>query len=203
MHMMNKLKFLTGTPSPGKTSAKRSNARPLLVVHSGNNTSGRSAVLHNSSRLDKFALGGEPYGGTRAVETSTESNDTRRNPRTGLRGIGALAADDNAADPVPVLRPGVLRFDCGDKGAECGGDRVTVSQTGRTKIGSNLKQSMDLIRMTQEVQGRFYRGAYRKASQRISIHDTQLDTMTAPAPGFQHSEEPGPRLMATSLNHAR
>lgn len=120
-----------------KTSAKRKIPLPLLVVHSGNTTSGWVALplmLSNERRGDP---NGEALnGGTWPVKRSMEKRDTSRNPVIGMRAATTLLGDCILADPVPVRRPGVwvIGVDALD---EKGGDG-TASQTGSTKIGLKL-----------------------------------------------------------------
>ena len=65
-----------------------------------------------------------------------ENKDTARNPVTDLRVLKALFGDDNAAEPVPVRRPGV--WVTGGEACVDWAGISTVSHTGRTKIGLNL-----------------------------------------------------------------
>jgi hypothetical protein len=65
-----------------------------------------------------------------------ENKDTVRNPVTDLRVLKVLFGDDNAAEPVPVRRPGVWVID--DEARVDWAEISTVSHTGRTKIGLNL-----------------------------------------------------------------
>ena len=83
-HMTNILYSVTGTVCPLKTSANRSNARPLLVVHSGNTTTGRSARRRMSSRLLDFDSPRATGGGTHPVKFTMDNKDTWRNAKTGL-----------------------------------------------------------------------------------------------------------------------
>lgn len=76
------------------------------------------------------------------MDARTESSETRRNPRTLARGVGVrVAGEDIAAEPVPVLRPGVTL-----SGAEARAVlvRSTGAHTGRTKIGLNLWKPVTL-----------------------------------------------------------
>ena len=117
-------------------SANLSIARPLLVVHSGKTTIDLSAACRISSRVLGDIL--DAYGGMWPVARSIESKGTLRNPMTDLRTLGALFGDDNAAEPVPVFRPGVCMM-----GVEAREDWVgisTASHTGKTKVGLNLEK---------------------------------------------------------------
>lgn len=155
---------LTGTlgPSPN-TCANRSRARPLLVVHSGNITTGARAVFLISSRDRACVNDGAsaPKGGTLPVEESIVRRETSLKPRIGLRerGVDAVVGSETLADPVPVLRPVARAEDLVLSTFSTGG-----VATGRTKTG--LK---------------------RNASQRISKYETQLETIRSPALGFHGS----------------
>ena len=134
MHITNTLYPIIGTCLSVNISANLSSPRPLLVVHSGNTTIGRSTVFRISSRL--LALAALSSRGTCAVAQMMESNDTRRNP---VIGIGVLTdlveVECIAAEPVPVRLPGV--FMTGIDSCEAGSG-VICELTGRTKTGLNL-----------------------------------------------------------------
>jgi hypothetical protein len=108
-HMINTLYCLTGIGVAGsKTSAKRSSPRPLLVVHSGNTTTGLSTFLLISSK-ETAPSDGSPYvEGVCPNEQSIFHNDTLWKPVIGVRCIVPFLLRLIAADPVPVRRPGVL-----------------------------------------------------------------------------------------------
>jgi hypothetical protein len=135
--MTKSLNFLTGILSPRKSSAKRSIPRPLLVVHSGKTTMGRSALWRISPRLLGFSAV-RPYGGTCPVRCKIANSDTWRKPRIGFRSLKALLDVDILAEPVPVRRPGVVAV------GVCEASRGTsmASNMGRTNIGLNLKSTM-------------------------------------------------------------
>ena len=133
--------FITGTFTPRKTSAKRSSARPLLVVHSGNTTTGRSALRRTSSSVSGRADVEPAMSGRCPVESIMESRPTRRKPTMGTRCVGLRAEEaegEMAAEPVPVRRPGVREMGVD---VDLSGDveRSSVSQTGRRKIGLKLR----------------------------------------------------------------
>ncbi len=134
--MTKTLYFMTGTFMPRKTSANLSKARPLLVVHSGNTTTGLSALLLISSSVSGFADVKPAMSGRCPAEEIMESKLTRLKPTMGTRCVGFLAAGDEiAAEPVPVRRPGVRAM-----GADfsVGDERSSVSHTGRRKMGLKL-----------------------------------------------------------------
>lgn len=129
-HITNTLKDLAGTATPLKTSAKRNKPRPLLVVHSGNTTTGRLAFRRISSKLQTFPAA---LVGTWPVTASIVPRDTCRNPVMGIFGLDARFGDEILADPVPVLRPGVPVI-----GANfCVAESIssTALTAGRTNIG--------------------------------------------------------------------
>lgn len=134
---MKILNFRTGTSMPVKISGNLSNPLPLLVVHSGKTTTGRSALMRIASRLENSAFSSSTYSpGTWPVAASMESRETRRKPRTFARGVGVREEEDEiAAEPVPVLRPGVTLSGAEDFAAL---PRSTGAHTGKTKIGSKL-----------------------------------------------------------------
>ena len=104
--------------------------------------------------------------------------------------MGARAAGaEMAAEPVPVRRPGVRER--GVEGAEEGGEMSRVEQTGRTKTGLKLERGALVWVGGRKI---MWRGTYRKASQRISIQDAQLETIMSPARGDQASLRGAPRL---------
>lgn len=77
-HMMKILYPLTGIFfSCVKTSVNRSNPRPLLVVHSGNTTTGRSEALLISSRDFVFSSSVGKKGGTNPVVRIMVNIETR------------------------------------------------------------------------------------------------------------------------------
>ena len=138
-HITNTLYFITGTFTPRKTSAKRSSARPLLVVHSGNTTTGRSAQRRTSSSVSGGADVEPAMSGRCPVERIMESRPTRRKPTMGTRCVGLRAEEaegEMAAEPVPVRRPGVREMGVDFSG---GVERLSVSQTGRRKMGLKLR----------------------------------------------------------------
>lgn len=79
----------------------------------------------------------------RPVAAKMENRDTLRKPRTLACAVVAREeGEDMAAEPVPVLRPGVTRRGVEDTPTA----RVsTASQTGSRKIGSNLASTNQLI----------------------------------------------------------
>ena len=137
-HITNTRNLRTGTVTPANTSAKRSSPRPLLVVHSGKTTSGRSARARSASKLSYTPPLVELYSpGTYPVAERIPSRDTRRKPRTFARGVGLrVDGEDIAAEPVPVRRPGVTLSGVEDRPEV---DRSTGAHTGRMNIGSYLK----------------------------------------------------------------
>jgi len=92
------------------------------------------------------------------------NSDTLRKPTIFARRTMGLEGREIAAEPVPVLRPGV---------------RVSGSVS-RCGTGSSLTGSTNI-------------GSKRKASHRISIHEAQFDTMKSPAPG-RHGSRDSPDL---------
>jgi hypothetical protein len=89
--------------------ANLSNARPLLVVHSGNTTTGPRALFRISSR-GRIALEEEaliPNGGIHPVTESILKSDTSQNPMIRLWdcGVDAIVGNETFAEPVPVLLP--------------------------------------------------------------------------------------------------
>jgi hypothetical protein len=130
-HMTNTLYSLAGTTSCEKTFENRSIPRPLLVVHSGNTTTGLSALFLISSRLTKSDPAARaPYGGAWPVRRIADSRETRLNPRIGTIALAALFRDDIFADPVPARLPG---------GRTEGRESARGSVIGSKKIGLNLK----------------------------------------------------------------
>jgi hypothetical protein len=124
----------TGTLTPGSTSAKRSMPRPLLVVHSGNTTTGRSAPRTICSS-GSAGPGPTANGGTRPAARSIVQREARRKPLSAILELGArVAGEEMAAEPVPVLRPGVLVTGAEVTAASWGRD----TGSGSTKIGSKL-----------------------------------------------------------------
>jgi len=97
-----------------KTFANRSNPRPLLVVHSGNTTMGLCARFLTSSKLSYFSLSLEVWVGILPVWRIIDQSETTLKPSIFAWGVGCrfleanVAEFDIAAEPVPVLRPGVL-----------------------------------------------------------------------------------------------
>jgi hypothetical protein len=143
-HMTNTSYPLTGIFfSCSKTSANLSSPRPLLVVHSGNTTTGRSELrLISSSEAGGVSDGKK--GGTDPVARNIVSIETDRNPRIRERIVAILAAGEEiAAEPVPVRRPGVLVI--GVEDLESGSGSWTGSQIGSTNIGSNLTRVMSAL----------------------------------------------------------
>lgn len=122
------------------TSAKRNIPLPLLVVHSGNTTSGREALpLMLSNERNGDPDGEASNGGAWPVKRSIEKRDTSRNPVTGMWAVATLPGDCMLADPVPVRRPGVwvIGVDALDERGD-----GTASQTGSTKIGLKLRRKV-------------------------------------------------------------
>ena len=164
-HMMKILNSRTGISGglAPNTGANLNNARPLLVVHSGNTTTGPRALFRISSR-ERIALeeeGSTPNGGAHPVTDSILKSDTSQNPMIGLRECGVdIVGSETFADPVPVPLPvdrsgGLVESLC---------TRAGGFTTGRTNVGLNLN-----------------------VSQRISKYETQLEMMRSPAFGFQGS----------------
>lgn len=121
----------------GNTFAYLNKPRPLLVVHSGKTTTGRSALLRMSSK----ALYDTPscaLRGTVPVADNMPRRETWRKPKTLERAAGARAeGEEIAAEPVPVRRPGVWVIGVDERDA---GERSTASHTGRRKSGLKLRQ---------------------------------------------------------------
>lgn len=135
-HMTNTLNFWTGTSIPEKTSAKRRRPLPLLVVHSGKTTTGRSALPRMFSNVVYSGMSaGE--AGVAPVDAMRVRSETGLKPRILERGVGMrVEGDEIAAEPVPVRRPGVLVT--GAEPREFVGSVLAGSQTGNTNIGLNL-----------------------------------------------------------------
>jgi hypothetical protein len=133
--MTKMLYSLIGTvDSCWKTAANLSKPRPLLVVHSGKTTSGRSTVRLMSSRDSAFAVGRK--GGTEPVACIIESREMGLKPRIRERAVGVrMDGEEIAAEPVPVRRPGVrvTGLEVEDIAGESEG-----SHAGNTNMGSNL-----------------------------------------------------------------
>ena len=127
-----------------RTSANRSRPRPLLVVHSGNTTTGPCARFLTSSKLSYFSLSFEVWVGILPVWAIMDQSDTTLKPRTFAGGVGFRFLEANvaefeiAAEPVPVRRPGVLAVGVGGAFME---SSWTGSVIGRTNTGSNLRRS--------------------------------------------------------------
>jgi len=126
-----------------KTSANRSKPRPLLVVHSGNTTTGPCARFLTCSKLSCFSLSLEVGVGILPVWVIMDQSETTLKPSTFAWGIGFRFLDANvaefeiAAEPVPVLRPGVLTGGV----EEVSESSWTGSVIGRTNVGSNLRKN--------------------------------------------------------------
>lgn len=134
-HMTNTLNAFTGIDDSSNTSAKLNNARPLLVVHSGNTTMGRSASLR--ILLRGLASPARPLnGGTAPVKRRIVRRETVRKPWIGMRTDGGRDPVEIVAEPVPVRRPGVLDLDVSTRE-----ESFSIGAgIGRTKIGSNLQE---------------------------------------------------------------
>ena len=171
---------LTGTFS-WKTLAKRRSPRPLLVVHSGNTTIGRPADLRISSSeciRESFVK----YGGKRPARHMICRRETWRNPLIEIGGIAECFWEDwILAEPVPVALPGLFVIETEFFRSFSSSGRN--SGIGSTKTGLQLFESY----MSWKGEDESWPGTHRAASQRISIHDAQLDTMISPAPGLQVS----------------
>lgn len=107
-------KSFTGREIAFVMLANRSKPRPLLVVHSGNRTSGRPtcfAFWRISSKVDieESELASFPKGGTCPQVIIMLSNETSLKPEISARRASVLL--DIAADPVPVFLPGLTRCD--------------------------------------------------------------------------------------------
>lgn len=100
-----------------------------------------------------------------------------------LRVLGALLGDDNAAEPVPVRRPGVCVTDA-DPLEEWTG-MSTGSHIGKTNVGLNLGD--ESITSVCSVKPMAEMKTYRNTSHRISTQDTQLETIISPVLGFHLS----------------
>jgi len=138
-----------------KTAANLSRPRPLLVVHSGKTTIGRSALRLMSSSDDTVLAVGKK-GGASPVAWSIDNRETGLKPRMRERAVGArTGGEEIAADPVPVRRPGVRVTGLEVEDSIAGEYRG--SHAGNTNMGSN-----------------------RNANHRISIQDTQLETIISP-----------------------
>lgn len=136
-HMTKTLYLITGSLTSPNTSANRSSARPLLVVHSGNTTTGLSALLRMPSSVSASCVAADSATGSRPVAASMESSETRRKPTMGMRVEGArVDGEEMAAEPVPVRRPGVREM--GEEVCVGAAGMSSVSQTGRTNIGLKL-----------------------------------------------------------------
>lgn len=128
-HMTKTPYLRTGTTtfSP-KTSANLSKARPLLVVHSGNTTTGPLAdCLISSSDLGSTPLS----EGVPPIVRIISHRVAVRKPRMLVR--GRAEGVEMFAEPVPVLRPGA---DVGDVRRVAGS---ISSGMGRTNVGLNLR----------------------------------------------------------------
>ena len=141
--MRNTLRPFTGVSfSCVKTFANRSKPRPLLVVHSGNTTTGPCARFLTSSKLSYFSLSLEVWRGFLPVWVIMFQSETTLNPRTFARGVGFRFLEANvaefeiAAEPVPVRRPGVWVVVVEGTSESS----WTGSVTGRTNVGSNLRR---------------------------------------------------------------
>lgn len=163
-HRINNLKCLLGTWLLAKISANRSKPRPLLVVHSGKIATGRSAFVRMASR-DRTCSDTAVVRGTRPDEATMAKSETCRKPLIGIRGAATRFGDAIFAEPVPVLRPGLLVI----------GDEPCVSMFAFMIISTPSKTGMINI------------GLYDAASQTISIQETQLDTSTSPCFGDHFS----------------
>lgn len=141
MHMRKTLYPFTGRfPSCLKTLANRSKPRPLLVVHSGNTTTGPCTRFLTCSKLSYFSLSSEIWVGILPVYVIMDQSETTLKPSTFTRGVGRRFFEANvaefeiAAEPVPVLRPGVWTVGA----EEVSGSSWTGSVIGKTNVGSNL-----------------------------------------------------------------
>jgi len=142
MHMRKTLYPFTGIfLSCLKTSANRSKPRPLLVVHSGNTTTGPFALFLTSSKLSCFSLSLEVWVGILPAWVIMDQSETTLKPRIFACGIGCRFLDANvaefeiAAEPVPVLRPGFWTVGVEVEVSE---SSWTGSVIGRANVGSNL-----------------------------------------------------------------
>jgi len=140
----------------------------LLVVHSGNTTTGLSDFTRISSR-DNVLSPGAGASGNFPVWCNMANREATRNPRIGERVAGDAPpspGDDMAAEPVPVRRPGVVKDEldsCKALGAS--------EATGMTNIGFQ-----------------------RKARYNTSTQEHQLDTIISPAFGDHFSANVFERL---------
>ena len=130
-HITNTWNSFTGRLRGGNTFENLRRPRPLLVVHSGNITTGLSALLLMSSS-GRYCTSPWRVAGIVPVEASILSRDTSRNPSTSERGTADRAGVEMAAEPVPVRRPGVLVIGVDEREAEV---RSTSWHTGRRKVG--------------------------------------------------------------------
>jgi len=117
-HMMKTLYFDGGTEIPLNTFPNRKSPRPLLVVHSGKTTIGRPAfrafTRTSSNDFAESELLSFPKGGALPVNEIISRREDSMKPLICARSVGARAAGvEIAAEPVPVLRPGVVRGDAG------------------------------------------------------------------------------------------
>ena len=126
-----------------KTSANRSKPRPLLVVHSGNTTTGPCARFLTCSKLSYFSLSLEVWVGILPVWVIMDQSETVLKPSTFAWGVGCRFFEANvaefeiAAEPVPVRRPGVWTIGV----EEVLESSWTGSVIGRTNVGSNLRRN--------------------------------------------------------------
>jgi len=129
---------LAGTTS-WNTLAKRRSPRPLLVVHSGNTTTGRPADL----RISLSGRTPEPfvkYGGRRPVRHIICRRETWRNPLIGIDGTAeCFWGDWILAEPVPVTLPGL--FVMGAEWLILFSNSGRNSGTGSTNTGLQLWKS--------------------------------------------------------------
>lgn len=134
--------FLTGT-FWWNTLAKRSSPRPLLLVHSGNTTTGREAVRLISSRVPFTEPESViPKGGTLPEKVIILNKETTWNLCIGIRGT-VVDGDCMLAEPVPVRRPGVCLMGVDEwDDVECVG---IASGIGKTKIGLNLENIINQV----------------------------------------------------------
>lgn len=113
--------------------------------------------------------------------------------------LECLLGDDIPAEPVPVRRPGVCVT--GVEAREDGVGTSTASHTGKTKVGLNLQKNEEKRTLESLIDLRMMRiGTYRNANHKISIQETQLETIISPARGFHDSSLVFAALLIISLN---
>lgn len=144
--------------------------RPLLVVHSGKTTTGRSADFKISFR--DWTGPPPPKAGTQPVTRSILSRETLRNPERGTFELKTrVAGEEIAAEPVPVFRPALLVTGVDVNIASAG---IDVG-SGRTNIGSNLEHivvgnSTQLVR----VQDNSPEGEVEDVNPRDPVRDDEI-----------------------------